>query len=37
VLRTSPPNILFNQDRNYYQISLQVPGVTINAPLAPAQ
>ncbi|MCA9881917.1 MAG: hypothetical protein KC708_03060 [Anaerolineae bacterium] len=37
VMRTNPPDIQFNQNGMYYQLALQVPGVTINAPLAPAQ
>lgn len=37
VLRDNPPDIQFNEGQTYLNIALQIPGVTINAPLAPAQ
>lgn len=37
VLRENSPDIQFNENENYYQLALQVPGVTLDAPPAPAQ
>jgi hypothetical protein len=37
VLRENSPDIQFNENEVYYQIALQIPGVTIDSPPAPAQ
>ncbi len=36
-LRENTPDIQFNENEVYYQIALQIPGVTVDAPPAPAQ
>ena len=37
MIRAAPPDILFSQAGDYYQVALQVPGVTRDAPPAPSE
>jgi hypothetical protein len=36
IIRTSPPSIIFNENELQYQVALEIPNITRNAPAAPS-